>query len=62
MRVYNGKVGTIPAAIQFRYFYKLRPGLRVWYRQVGWRNWYGRWDGGMVDKVNPDGFVFISKM
>lgn len=45
----SGKCGTQPAEFQFRYGYRLRPGLRVQFRRM--RD--GRWETGIVRNVEP---------
>ena len=59
------KLGTVPTPIQLRRAYKLRPGLRIEYRQLllssrgVWEPAEG-WAIGLVDRVN-NGTVFVSK-
>ncbi len=56
------KVGTQPALVSFRYRYRLRPGLTVIFRRHYIYYSTGKWETGIVDRVNPDGYAFISLM
>lgn len=59
MKVFPCKLGTQPARVQFRYAYKLRPGLRVTYRKMYTRDIpWGSWETAIVDSINP---LFLSK-
>jgi hypothetical protein len=56
-KVYPAKVGTIPALIVLRRSYNLREGLRIEFRD--WKSPHA-WRRGKIDKINPDGHLFIS--
>jgi len=67
----HGKVGTIPETVQLRYRYKLRAGLVIRYRPLNmgfhshkwaWEPRERQWSTGVVDRINEDGYVFISRM
>lgn len=59
-RVFNGKIGTIPAMFHLRYNYKLEIGKVVKYKQTHeGRNQYAT---GVITKINPYNYLFITRM
>ena len=50
------KVGTIPSLIHLRYRYKPREGLRI---EFCYYDQPGKWLPGIIDKVLPNGYLFI---
>ena len=64
MKLFHGKLGTVPANMQFRYAYKFRPGLRVVYRVLAYTPFgiedYGPWQTGIVEKIEP--VLFITRL
>jgi hypothetical protein len=56
-KTYSVKVGTIPAAIVLRRAYKLRVGLKIEFRD--WKR-PRAWQRGKIERINPDGYMFIS--
>lgn len=57
--IYHGKVGTMPASIVLWGRTKITVGNRVKFRDY---HHGSKWEWGIVDKVNPDGYYFITKM
>lgn len=63
-KVYHVKLGTIPAAIVIRGAAtangksRLVAGARIQFRLRDGNT--GVWTNGLIDRVNPDGFMFVS--
>lgn len=51
------KIGTVPGLVYLYRHYRLRPGLFIKFRD--WTS--PMWQGGIVWRVNSDGFFFINK-
>lgn len=63
-KVYQVKLGTIPAAIVIRGAAtangksRFVPGARIQFRRHDGNT--GVWTHGIIDRVHPDGFMFVS--
>lgn len=59
-KTYHVKLGTMPAEIVIRGRPKLEKGASIWFRHAKGNT--GVWTHGIIDDINPDGFMFISNM
>lgn len=59
-KFHNCKVGTIPARIMIRGRHRIEVGARIQFRLEKDAPNVGQWTHGIIDKVNPDGYFFVS--
>lgn len=59
-KLYNCKVGTIPATIMILGRPNIKVGARIKFRLERDIPNVGQYTHGIIDQINPDGYFFVS--